>query len=961
VSIDVTFNITIPFATGTDLAAGTCMATRATGGNGTIYFDALGVCTITVEDATASKNIHDAEPFIQHAWHRFKYGLGLATPITSSSALSGNVYLDSSDQTGGHIKTQHVGENHVVSSWVCDPGIDCGDNPIKTNDVCNCSKSIETKGDITTTNGSISAENGTCHCEMGCECPGGIETTEIVSEGSCSCETVETTEIITPEISSPTGLPVLFPTGISFGAPTAITVTITAHDPCIISWTSTSSSSSSSSSTGPGSSGPGSTGPGSTGPGSSGIPGLGALPDGGGCTPGLLSLKGDHIWGVDGRGHKVKVLGSVVHAASSAASSATSAATSAAGAATGAATAAASGVVSVLGGILCDGGGLPSPIGGLPSFGGLPSGFPSGPIPLPGALTGAVVGAVMGSTTLTPGAIPPTSTDAAVAAGETMVTTSHLPAPAPVTITVWGGGLWIPVVNNSQPLPPCGVSYMGLMVYIHQSDSSADDEIVICDHRPSESGWAFYPISFGGAMLNAIPGPNGTQTICDADFCTLETYPNNSLIEIHAANIITGGSCVDCSLTVGSDGRIRTFTSGNITLFDGSRSYVNSSVFFTGSGIIMDNESAIISDGDIALQKAAITNLNTTVLYVNGTIFDPNAGLVTSVTGTPNQIDSAPTTGDVVLSLPSTIEVPGDVIVGAGGTLTVNGQTILQNTTIASLNASVLYVNGTEIRPSSGLVTSVTGTANQITASPTTGDVALSLPTNLEIPGDITVSNGDAIFQDVRVEGDLTVDPGMTIIATGATAAFGSVTLDAGSTLSGAAAVFTSTVKADGLTDTSFSSSAPLYQTDTYTNLFMCGYSQDLVTPCTTTSYSVSATFTRMGPIKTVYLFDPVRGAVSFAGTDPCEIFTLCSSGFKFPVPSAYQPTAGFEIFGRVYDTVVAQSILCFWTPRGIPGNFFLILVPAYVDTSTGLLKTNITSPFPASNLALNSETITYL
>lgn len=42
------------------------------------------------------------------------------------------------------------------------------------------------------------------------------------------------------------------------------------------------------------------------------------------------------------------------------------------------------------------------------------------------------------------------------------------------------------------------------------------------------------------------------------------------------------------------------------------------------------------------------------------------------------------------------------------------------------------------------LVTSVTGTANQITVSPTTGAAVVSLATNVTTPGNLTIKSGSA-------------------------------------------------------------------------------------------------------------------------------------------------------------------------------------------------------------------------
>jgi len=173
------------------------------------------------------------------------------------------------------------------------------------------------------------------------------------------------------------------------------------------------------------------------------------------------------------------------------------------------------------------------------------------------------------------------------------------------------------------------------------------------------------------------------------------------------------------------------------------------------------------------------------------------AGAVTSVSGTANQATVSPTTGAVVVSTPTVFIAPGSIAsttsVTAGNSLTVTAGTItftpLTTAGIVTTNASgvisseavlpianggtnssttpstnaLFYFNGTSYvglangttgqyltattgsapswaALSGSFVNSITGTANQITASSSTGNVTLSVPTTFTGPGSITAT-----------------------------------------------------------------------------------------------------------------------------------------------------------------------------------------------------------------------------
>jgi hypothetical protein len=130
-------------------------------------------------------------------------------------------------------------------------------------------------------------------------------------------------------------------------------------------------------------------------------------------------------------------------------------------------------------------------------------------------------------------------------------------------------------------------------------------------------------------------------------------------------------------------------------------------------------------------------------------------GAVSSITGTANQITASASTGAITLSLPSTItgltSVTSTTFVGAltGNASTASTANNLASGTTGSIpyqvssgNTSLLPIGSTgQVLTVSGgnpvwsslptTVSSITGTANQITASASTGAISLSLPATI--------------------------------------------------------------------------------------------------------------------------------------------------------------------------------------------------------------------------------------
>lgn len=593
----ININITANF-NGSQLEAGPGIALVTVSAD-TLRIDNTGVLSIQITDALQDPS-HDREYFWQHAWHKLK-----ELALGSTSTLAGALVFDDSTVGAATIKPRHTTGGHFQWQLTCP--LDCGSDPIETDGQCSCGR-VTAEGPIVTNDTcscpqGVSASNGTCDCENGVTSEGPIETSDechcaggVTTESTCNCN-----EVSTNTIDSPTGLPINFPSGATFGPRTPVTIVFDPQQPSLSS-ISTSSSSSSGSSSSSSSSSP-----------SAGEPSVPGIPGGGGCSPASLLLKpGAMLEGYDKKtGKKLYILGSalhsVAHSVSHAASSAAGDATGAAGAATSAATS----VVAAITGLLCHGGGVPIPqtLGGLP---GVPS---SGSLPNlndPASITGAAVSAAF-STPSTTSVPDPTTLNAALAAAIASVTGAQLPANGPTSIVVNTGGFQLPVFNNSLPLPTCGGTDRGDIGLI-TGNSTTDDRLIVCANKPSLDGYAYYDIPTTNAVVSAIFRGNGTGILClpSDNWCEIDAYPNGTLFALRPTQKITPGSCTFCTLTWDSAGDIVEATSGNISLYNSTASFVNASQYYTDSQIAMDSQSSLINAGYTVLNQTLVTDMNIT-------------------------------------------------------------------------------------------------------------------------------------------------------------------------------------------------------------------------------------------------------------------------------------------------------------------------------------------------------------
>ena len=206
-------------------------------------------------------------------------------------------------------------------------------------------------------------------------------------------------------------------------------------------------------------------------------------------------------------------------------------------------------------------------------------------------------------------------------------------------------------------------------------------------------------------------------------------------------------STATSSLLLTSSGGIRLQSATTAVTFDGSSFTASTSTVNLGSTSTRFN-----------IVYANTVNANTlTANVINSTsIFDNGARVLTTATvgsfsaefvkGTANQITVTPSTSNVTLSLPSTVDA---------NTLTAN---VIRSVSIFDNGARVL----TTATVGSFSAEFIKGTANQITVTPTSGTVIISLPDSVRIKQ----LQGGGLGNTGTISGIWTLTPGSTLQAT---------------------------------------------------------------------------------------------------------------------------------------------------------------------------------------------------
>jgi hypothetical protein len=306
-----------------------------------------------------------------------------------------------------------------------------------------------------------------------------------------------------------------------------------------------------------------------------------------------------------------------------------------------------------------------------------------------------------------------------------------------------------------------------------------------------------------GSITLSLPQAIGTSSTPTFGGLTLSDLTQNGFLTIGASGVLgstaaatngqlligaSSGAPVAANLTAGAGIGV-TNGSGSITI---SNSGVTSAVAGTGIGVSGATGAVTISNtGVTSLTAGSGITLSGSTGAV--TISANGSGLVTSITGTTNEVIASSSTGAVTLSLPQAIATTSSVTfgnvtdsaltpngmlyAGAGGLLTstaapTNGQLLIGSTGSAPVLTTLTAGTGVTITNGAGSitinatgtsgVTSITGTANQVIASASTGAVTLSLPQS--------IATTSAVQFGTIVQSDLAAVTGISATTSGSTA-----------------------------------------------------------------------------------------------------------------------------------------------------------------------------------------------
>jgi hypothetical protein len=284
---------------------------------------------------------------------------------------------------------------------------------------------------------------------------------------------------------------------------------------------------------------------------------------------------------------------------------------------------------------------------------------------------------------------------------------------------------------------PSANTHAATKLYVDQAVSAVSGSITVAGDSGSNQTVSLsdtLTIS-GGVGLSSVASATDTLTInLDNTAVTAGTYGNASSVG---------------AFTVDAQGRLSNAVSTSISIASAAVSdFAEAAQDAFGTLVTNGTQSGITVTYDDANTKVnfSVASQSFTAAADGGSNQTITAGDTFTISGGVG-LTSAATSDTITLNLDNTA-VTGGSYGGAGtvGTFTVDAQgrlTAAANSTI-SITASQISDRATN------LVTSLTGTANQVAVSAANGAVTLSLPAN------VTISNNLIVTGDLTVQGDTT-------------------------------------------------------------------------------------------------------------------------------------------------------------------------------------------------------------
>jgi hypothetical protein len=234
---------------------------------------------------------------------------------------------------------------------------------------------------------------------------------------------------------------------------------------------------------------------------------------------------------------------------------------------------------------------------------------------------------------------------------------------------------------------------------------------------------AIYNATFGGFTIN---GPSSVVTVPG----TISTAAPTHKVGLTAAGgVATSALPIDATFAIDQSiaptwTSLHTFSNGVAGGLAVDAASLQTYMQYSHSGVLLAYTGVAISAGALVSDAAA----NDIVIRAQA------GGFRVSVNGgTSSALSIAPTTGAATFAS----SLATQALTATSGVI---GSPTGGNQGAGTINATGLFVNGLSVLAGTGFVSSITGTANQITASASTGAVTLSLPSQVSLPGDLIVT-----------------------------------------------------------------------------------------------------------------------------------------------------------------------------------------------------------------------------